>query len=161
MSDTTIPDTLLIDLRDYYLGAPPAGAEAIAGIPDGGTASDSAVRLRNELNQLPSPRLVLLFQDAKRMPSMPKTARVPITMELITAQGPVTPEAHRALAGVLDAWWREIRIHKGENPGIFENTFLHDFLILPPGNLTRDEDREQVTQFRAEAIVTLPEPSLI
>lgn len=151
MSDT-LPDALASDLRTYWLSAPPTGTEAILG---------TAVRLKNELEKLPVPRLVILYQDPKRFPSMPGTARVPLSMDLITSLDATSPEAHKALAGLVNVWWQSIRNHRGQNPGIFEKTFIHDWLVLPPMEGTRNEDREQVTTFRVEAIATLPEASLI
>ena len=147
-----LPDLLVTNLRAYFLTAVPAGLEALA----------ESVRLKDEVTEVPCPRLIIRAGDPKRMVNMPKTSRVPITIELVSSKdADAAPDAHRALSGLLDAWVLSLLSHRRENPGVLTDLFLHDWLIMQPIDTDHDERREQSTQYRVEAIVTVYELELI
>jgi hypothetical protein len=144
MSDSTIPDAVAADLRDLYLAAPPAGIILPA----------ERVRLKHSTDALPSPRLVILTGDPQPVPRMDGTAKIPVSIEYITAMDSVTPAAHQLAAGALDAWWRSIRASKRRNV-IVSRVYLHDLTTTQPSISIRAEDREQVTAIRGQLTVTL------
>lgn len=147
MPDTTIPDALALDLRELYLSAPPAGLA----IP----AED--VRLKHSVEELPSPRLVMLTGDPRRQPRMDGTALVPISVEYITSMDRVTPEEHSEGAGKIDAWWKAIRASK-RGDVLFQRVYLHEIITLQPVNGIRKDEREQTTTIRGDMMVTMIAP---
>lgn len=148
----TITEAFPADLKDRFLSA----------IPGGLLAFDAPrVRLKHEIAELPAPRLEILPGEPKRFPQMDGTARLPVSLRLVTDYDASIPDQHRSLAGKLDGWWRGIRTLRKQTAS-FSRCFLHDFLILQPLSSRNEEKREQVTEFRAEAIVTLfTEPQLL
>lgn len=144
MPDTTIPDALAADLRDFYLSAQPAGLA----LP---TAS---VRFRHETTDLPAERLVILPGDPKFQMRQETTAMVPISLEYITPMDRVTPARHRETAGKLDTWLRTIRGLK-RRTAIATRVYLHEIDVMQPVDSIGEEDREQITTLRAEVMVTL------
>lgn len=151
MDINTIPDSFAGDLKRFFLATPPVQIDA------------KSVRLQNETEELPSPRLVILCGDPKRFPQMDGTARVPVSLEIVTSLDRAETETHRSLAGALQTWWIALRSQK-RSESAFARCYMHDFLVMPPSTVerARGEHREQVTTLRAEAILTLfAEPQLI
>ncbi|MEO5712165.1 MAG: hypothetical protein ABIT37_01645 [Luteolibacter sp.] len=144
MPETTIPDALAADLRDYFLSAQPDGVAIPAG----------SCRFRHEVTELPSPRLVFLAGDPKFVLRQDTTAMVPITLEYISSMDRVTPDEHRTTAGLIDGWMRAIRAAKRRN-AIATRTYLHEIVIRQPVTSIRKEEREEVTTLRADITVTL------
>jgi hypothetical protein len=145
MADMTIPDALENDFRDHYRSAPVATPHLDA----------SRVRRKHETEDFPCPRLVITAGEPKRQPGMSATARVPLTLELVTSLDQQSTDLHRTVAAVIDAWLREIRSMRGGRGELsaFTRLYLHDLILLQPS--ARIEERWQVTQFRCEAVVTL------
>lgn len=144
MSELTIPDALAADLRDLFAEAQPITPE----IPE------TALRLKFATGEPPVPRLVFLAGDPKRISGQDATARVPFTIELYHSPDRTTPETHRAIAGKIDGWLRELRIDK-RRAVIHSRTWLHDLYVLHPQFAFGDDNRELVARMRGEAVVTL------
>jgi hypothetical protein len=144
MPDSTIPDALALDLHDLFLSAPPAGLNLPA----------NRIRLKHAVEDIPSPRLVILTGDPRRQPRMDGTAFIPVSVQYISSLDRVTPEEHQAAAGKIDAWWRSIRSTKRRNP-LFSRVYLHELLTMQPTTAIRQEEREQVTTIRGDLMVTL------
>lgn len=147
MPDTTIPDALAADLRDYFLSAQPGGLAIPA----------DSVRVKHAEGEPPSPRLVFLMGDPKNQVRMEATAKIVVSMQYITSSDRVTPAEHQAAAGKLDVWWRGIRTVKRRDV-IFTRTYLHEITNLQPTTAIRAEEREQMTTIRGEMMVTLVSP---
>jgi hypothetical protein len=147
----TIPDSFADDLRRFFLKNPPVAIDA------------KNVRLQHDKGELESPRLELACGDAKRVPQMDGTARVPVTLAIVTSMDRNEGDQHRKLAGDLQTWWTSLRSQR-RSMEAFGRCYLHDFLVGAPSTVERkrDEHREQVTTLRADAIVTLfADPELI
>ncbi len=143
MTDT-IPEALMADLRDLFLEAQPVDP----------ALPEASVREQFETNELPSPRLVFIPAEPRRIPGQVSTARVPFTLELISSMDRQTPAAHRIDGGKIDTWLRGLRLTKRREV-LSSRTYLHDLYNLHPVFSIREEDREQVARIRGEAIVTL------
>jgi hypothetical protein len=147
----TIPDSFAGDLKAFFLANPPVAID------------EKRVRLQHETEDLPSPRLMILCGNPARIPKMDGTARVPVSLEIVTSMDRAALETHRSLAGALQSWWIALRAQK-LSESAFARCYMHDFLVIPPSTVerARGDDREQVTTLRAEALVTLfAEPTLI
>lgn len=144
MSDTTIPDALAADLRDYFLAYPPAGV----------SLSADQVRFKHAEGEPPSPRLAILYGDPRAVPKMDGTANVPVALEYITSMDRVTPAEHQAIAGKIDEWFRGIR---GARRRLVLRTrvYLHDVVLQQPSSSIAKEEREQITTIRGDMMVTL------
>jgi hypothetical protein len=142
MSDSTIPDAVAADLRDLYLSAQPGGLALAAG----------AVRPKHATTEPPATRLVILCSEPKGVPKMEGTASLDVSLEYITSLDSVTPEAHQAAAGIIDAWWRTLRGAKRRDV-ISTRIYLHDLVNGQP--TTGIREREQVTIIRGKLTVTL------
>lgn len=139
----SIPDALAADLRELFLDDQPLSPE----LPDG------SIRLKFETDELPSPRLVITAGDPRRIEGMDATARVPFSLLLVHSLDGVSPDVHRAQAGRIEAWLREIRVsHRRAVLG--SRVYLHDLFTLHP-TFGFGEDREQIATLRGEAVVTL------
>lgn len=143
MTDT-IPDALAADLRDLFLEDQPVYPELDA----------DAIRLKHEISEPRSPRLVILAAEPRRISGQDYTARIPFTIEVISSCDRQSPEGHRLMAGEVDEWLRDIRIDN-RRALISSRVYLHDLYCLHPTFAFREEDREQVAMIRGEAIVTL------
>ena len=151
MDLNTIPDAFASDLQRFFLATPPV------------TIDPKRLRLQNETEELPCPRLVILSGEPARIPKMDGTARVPVSLEIVTSLDRSYVETHRSLAGAMQSWWIALRSQK-LSESAFARCYMHDFLVFPPSTVerARGEHREQVTTLRAEAILTLfAEPELI
>ena len=147
----TIADAFQSDLRARFIFDSP--------IP----FDEKSIRLQDEVEEIVSPRLVILCGDPKRFAQMDGTARVPVSIEFSTSLDRVDLDDHRATAGKLQEWWVSLRAFKKVNAA-FARCYLHDLLIAPPSTIerARNKEREQVTTVRADAVVTLyEEPQLI
>ncbi len=143
MTDT-IPDALAADLRELFLADQPLEENLAA----------AGVVLKHATKEPPSPRLVILPGTPQRISGQDATARVPFELQYITSMDRVTPEVHKAAAGKIDTWLREIRIsHRRALIG--SRTWMHDLYCMHPVFSTKAEDKEQVSQIRGEALVTL------
>lgn len=151
MDINTIPDSFAGDLKRFFLATPPVDIDP------------KRLRLQNETEELPSPRLVILCGTPVRIAKMDGTARVPVSLEIVTSLDRTELETHRSLAGALQTWWTALRSQK-LSESAFARCYMHDFLVFPATTVerARGDDREQVTMLRAEAILTLfAEPELI
>lgn len=144
MSDHTIPDALAADLRALFI----ADSPLTTALPE------ASLRLKLETTDLPSPRILFLVGDPKRIQGQDYTARVPFTLTYISSMDRETPAAHRAIAGEIDQWLREIRLTK-RRAVLDSLTWLHDLYNMHPVISIRADDREQVAELRGEAVVTL------
>ncbi len=149
MSYDSIPDDLMSDLRALFMEQAPVSVPELP---------VNSLRLKLETTDQPSTRLVFLAgPDPKRISGQDATARVAFSLELIASLDRVTPEAHRAMAGKIDAWLRDIRISKRRQV-ISSRVWMHDLYCNHPAFEIRsgsETDREQVAIIRGEAIVTL------
>ena len=144
MADSTIPDALAADLRDYFLAAQPAGLDLPA----------DSVRLRHGTTEPPVPRLVIITADPKNVPRMEGTAKIAVRVEYLTSMDRVSPEAHQVTAGHLDAWWRGLRSAR-RRAVIATRVYMHDVSNGQAAIEIRSEGREQLTTLRGEFTVTL------
>jgi hypothetical protein len=144
MPDTTIPEALCHDLRDYFLAIPPAGV----------ALSADQIRFKHAEDEPPSPRLTILYGDPTPVPKMDGTANIPVSLEFISSMDRVTPEDHRAIAGKIDEWFRSIR---GARRRLLLRTrvYLHDVITQQPTSSIVKDEREQITSIRGLMIVTL------
>lgn len=144
MSDTTIPEALAADLRDYFLANPPTGV----------AMSADQIRFKHATGEPPSPRLAILYGDPRPVPKMDGTANVPVSLEYITSMDRVSPEEHQAIAGKIDAWFRAIR---GARRRLVLRTrvYLHDVVTQQPSSSIAKDEREQITIIRGNLVVTL------
>lgn len=136
---STIPDSLAQDLRDHILATlefPPA------------------VRLHLETSEPPSPRIVILTGEPKTYSGMSGTARVPVEIQYISSLDRTEPDAHRIAAGKLDTLLRTLRTSL-RHQNLASRVYLHDAFPSAPSSAIRAEDREQVTSFKADYVVTL------
>lgn len=143
MTDT-IPDAVAADLRDLFFSDQPGTLDL----------AEEALLLKVATLEPASPRLVFLPGDPRRIPGQDATARVPFALEYISSIDRETPDVHRANAGLIDSWMREIRLSH-RRALIDSRVYLHDLYCLHPVYSIRPEDREQVARIRGEAIVTL------
>ncbi len=146
MSDSTIPDALAADLRDYFL--------ATLGVTFG--LDPASVRLKHATEEIPSPRVVILMGDPGMVYGMEATAKILVSIQYITSSDSVSPEAHQEKAGELDNWCRSIRGAK-RRAVISSRVFLHDSKNMQAITAIRKDEREQMTAIRAEMTVTLVE----
>lgn len=142
MTEATIPEAIAADLQDLFNAAPPAGASIPA----------ARVRVKNEMGDLPSPRLVILAGEPRAVPKMNGTARVPVVIEYITNKNAVQEQQHAAASGALDAWFRSLATSKRRSV-IVSRVHLHD--LIPSQAVTTMRESEQVTLLRADLVVTL------
>jgi hypothetical protein len=145
MSDLTIPDALADDLRDIFLATQPLDPE----LPD------AAVRLKLDASgEPPSPRLLILCGDPQRISGQDGTARIPFELQYISSMDRETPEDHRAAAGLIDEWLREVRITYRRDV-ISSRVWLHDLYNRHAQFTIAEDGREQIAHLRGEALVTL------
>lgn len=142
MSESTIPDALAEDLRDYLLASMPAGLS----LPEG------AVRRQVETTEPPVPRLVILCGNPRRQPRMDATSFVAVSLEYVSSIDQTSRADHEAAAGRLDAWWRGLRAAKRRDV-IASRIYLHEQLAQQP--LMSIRDREYVTALRGDLMVSL------
>lgn len=143
----TLPDSLAADLRDLFADELPVSTETIPA---------HCRLLRFETQEIPSPRLVFMCGDATRISGQDGTARVPFTVEFSTSMDRVSPQTHRTISGEIDEWLRDVRIEK-RRAVLWSRIYLHDLYNNQPQFIIEEDDREQVTRFRGEAIITLAE----
>lgn len=143
----TIADCLAADLRDLFLSDEPVSRLLIP---------QQSILLRFETVDVPSPRVVFLAGDATRISGQFESARVPFIIEHVSSLDRVTPDIHRSISGKIHAWINNVRSEKRRGV-IWSKTYLHDLYNNQPQFVIDDEEREQVTRFRGEAIVTLAE----
>jgi hypothetical protein len=143
--ETSIPDALEADLRDYFLAAQP-GALAL---PEG------SVRVKIDTAAIVSPRLVFQAGEPKPRNGMDGTARIPIEIEYVTSLDAVSEtDDHRETAAIIDAWLRSIRSVKRRDV-VATRIYLHDIYTLHPVTSIRAAEREQSTKIRGEVLCTL------
>jgi hypothetical protein len=145
MSDSTIPDAVAADLRDFFLSAQPGGL----------ALPNDNVRPKHATTEPPATRLVILCGEPKGVPRMEGTAVVDVSLEYISSMDPEGAlAAHQAAAGKIDAWWRNLRSAKRRDV-ISTRIYLHDHANGQP--TTEIREREQVTVIRGKLTVTLVE----
>ena len=137
----TISDALAADLRDCLRAAPPF------------TFPSASVRLALETDDLPSPRIVILPEDEKRISGMPGTARVTVAIHYISSMDRTLPANHRTSAGLLEEWILSLRSTKRRSP-LSTRVYLHDVFPATSKQSIRTEEREQVAILAADWVVT-------
>jgi hypothetical protein len=142
--DSTIPDALALDLQSLL----------IASIPHGSGLDADKIRVKLDTADVPSPRIVILPGEPKRVSGQPGTARMPFVIEYISSMDRMSPDEHRAVSGRIDQWLRDLAVSK-RRCVLHRLIYLHDLYNQHPLQTIETVEREQKGTIRGEVIVTL------